>query len=228
MKKIGFVVAIQRELQAVFAKYGNPKEEIHIPGYNIFVYEINNKEIYIIHSGCGNIAASSATQVLISLYNVEMIINFGVVGGLDDSLFVDDVIIVDKVIHYDFDCSEIDVGVRKHQYERFESEYIPVDRNIINKVKELLPNAKYVIDASGDKFVGNSEAKRALNTNYGAHICEMEAAGILITSIRNSVPCLLIKAVSDDVNGGGADFAQNVHNAAIKAVDLVFNLLEKL
>ena len=98
--------------------------------YNI---KINNKEIYIIHSGCGNIAASSATQVLISLYNVEMIINFGVVGGLDDSLFVDDVIIVDKVIHYDFDCSEIDVGVRKHQYERFESEYIPVDRNIINK-----------------------------------------------------------------------------------------------
>lgn len=227
MKRIGFVVAINRELQAVFEKYGKPKEEIHLTGYDIFVYEINDKEIYIIHSGCGNIASSSATQVLISLYKVEMIINFGVVGGLDDSLYVDDVIVVDKVIHYDYDTSEIDVGIKKHQYFGFDDEFIPVDRKIINKVKEILPNAKFVIDASGDKFVGNSEAKRALHSNYGAHICEMEAAGILLTSIRNNVPCLLIKAVSDDVNGGGVDFAENVRNAAKKAIDLVIQLLEK-
>lgn len=227
MKKIGFVVAIHRELQAVFAKYGQPKEEINIPGYNIFVYEIKDKEVYIIHSGCGNIASSSATQVLISLFNVEMIVNFGVVGGLDDSLLVDDVIIVEKVVHYDFDTSEIDVGIRKHQYERFDSEFIPVNKDIIDKVKEILPSAKFVIDASGDKFIGNSEAKRNLNQSYGAHICEMEAAGILLTSIRNNVPCLLIKAVSDDVNGGGVDFAQNVSNAALKAVNLVFSVLEK-
>ena len=34
--------------------------------------------------------------------------------------------------------------------------------------------------------------------------CEMEAAGIVLTSNRNRVPCLLIKIVSDSVSGGGA------------------------
>lgn len=228
MKKIGFVVAIYRELQAIFEKYGKPKEEINISGYNIYVYELKGKEIYIIHSGCGNIASSSATQVLISLYNVEMIVNFGVVGGLDDSLMVDDVIIVEKVIHYDFDVSLLDKDMRKHQYARFDSEYIPVNKDIVEKVKKLIPNGKFVIDASGDHFVDSTEEKISLNKKYGAGICEMEAAGILITCHRNNIPCLLIKAVSDDVNGGGKDFEENVNSAAHKAVDLVVKLLNNL
>ncbi len=228
MKKIGFVVAVSRELKKVFEKYGRPKKEINITGYNIYVYELNNKEIYIIHSGCGNIASSSATQVLISLYNVEMIVNFGVVGGLDDSLMVDDVIIVEKIIHYDFDTSLIDKDMKKHQYAEFDSEYIPVNQDILEKVKSLIPNGKYVIDACGDHFVDSSSEKRLLNEKYGAKICEMEAAGILITCHRNKIPCLLIKAVSDDVNGGGKDFEKNINSAANKAIDLVTKLLDIL
>jgi len=228
MKRIGFVVAIHRELQEVFNKYGEPKKEIKIPGYEIFVYELFNKEIFIIHSGCGNIASSSATQVLISLFNVEVIFNFGVVGGLDESLFVNDVIIVEKVIHYDFDTSVIDLDMAKHQYQQFDSPYIETDKRLLELAKQVNPNCKFVVDASGDHFVDSSEEKKLLHQEYGAGICEMEAAGIVITCHRNNIPCLLIKAVSDDVNCGGNDFKKNVSSAANKAVELIFNIVEKM
>lgn len=228
MKKIGFVVAIKKELQAVFEKYGTSYEEIKIPGYDIFLYRVNEKEIYIIHSGCGNISSATATQVLISLFKVEMIINFGVVGGLDQSLMVNDVLIVKDVLHRDFDTSVIDLNMRKHQYEMFETEYIPVDPNLLTLVKEVVPKIKLVTDISSDHFVDDLTEKQMLHQLYHGQICEMEAAGILITSHRNHIPCLLIKAVSDDCNGGGKDFEKNVDVAANKAVELVMKVCEKI
>ena len=53
-----------------------------------------------------------------------------------------------------------------------------------------------VIDASGDKFVASREEKEYLRT-FGAHICDMECAGLAIATERNGIPLLSIKVVSD-------------------------------
>ena len=50
--------------------------------------------------------------------------------------------------------------------------------------------------ASGDKFVASKEDKNYLRT-LGAEICEMECAGLVIASVRNNVPLLSIKVISD-------------------------------
>lgn len=52
----------------------------------------------------------------------------------------------------------------------------------------------------------------------------MEAAGIVLTSNRNRIPCLLIKAVSDGIQGGAEEFRQELENSAricLKIVDQV-------
>ena len=78
MKKFGIIAAV--EIDAVKRKYGNPKEKINDGGFDIYHYEVNGKDIYVLHSGVGEISAAAATQLLISVYHVDMILNIGVVG----------------------------------------------------------------------------------------------------------------------------------------------------
>ena len=65
-----------------------------------------------------------------------------------------------------------------------------------------------------------AEDKRALHETYGAHICEMEAAGIVLTCDRAGVPCLLLKIVSDGITGGAEEFQATKAEAAEKVTAL--------
>ena len=80
MKRIGMVVAV--ELEAVLNKYGKEVHELNYNGFKVKKYLVNGNELFVAQSGSGEIAAAMTTQFLISELNVEVIINFGVVGGI--------------------------------------------------------------------------------------------------------------------------------------------------
>ncbi len=50
----------------------------------------------------GEIAAEAATQALIDLYNVDLVVNFGVVGALTDEMTVAENCVVEKILHTQF------------------------------------------------------------------------------------------------------------------------------
>lgn len=85
---------------------------------------------------------------------------------------------------------------------------------MLNAAVRLEPSLKRVICASGDRFIASADEKRSLHDEFNADICEMEAAGIALTCNRSSVPCLLIKAVSDAVEGGAEEFAREIDRCA--------------
>ena len=80
MKRIGMIVAV--EIKAVLDKYGAALEEKNVAGYRVLEYKTDKYELIILNCGAGEIAAAAGTQYLISEYKVDMIANFGVVGGL--------------------------------------------------------------------------------------------------------------------------------------------------
>ena len=225
MKRIGMIVAV--EIKAVLDKYGSALEEKNVAGYRVLEYKTPDYELVILNCGAGEIAAAAGTQYLICAYNVDMIVNFGVVGGLTEEMGKTKTAIVEKVVHYDFDTSAIDhceVG----RYVQYPDVYIPVDAYLFNKAREMYPELKPVICASADKFVADPEAKRALNRQYGAEICEMEAAGIALTCDRNHVPCLMIKVVSDGITGGAEEFSQTIDEAAAICIEIVNEVIGAL
>ena len=83
-KTIGLLVAV--EMDSVFARYGTPGTTERRGGFDVYCYENEAYTLYVIHSGIGEIAAAGAAQLLIDRYGVEMIVNFGVVGGLTDEI----------------------------------------------------------------------------------------------------------------------------------------------
>ena len=203
MKTIGMLVAV--EMGAVLSRYGTAEKSETRSGFQVYTYDMHGYTLHVISSGAGEIAAAAATQLLIDRYGAELVVNFGVVGGLTAEMAQTKTCVVERVVHYDFDTSAYD-GTLPGQYAEYPDVYLPLNTDLIERAVAIAPELKRVTCASADKFVDGPAAKSALHERWDADICEMEAAAVVLTCNRSGVPCLLIKTVSDGLMGGGEEF----------------------
>ena len=225
MKNIGMVVAV--EMDAVLSRYGAPSEKRRVAGFEVYTYTGADYTIYALNSGAGEIAAAAATQLLISVFHADLILNFGVVGGLTEERAKARICVVESVVHYDFDTSEAG-WAEPARYLDYPTAYIPASAALVERALSIEPRLKKVICASADKFVGKAERKRELHALYGAEICEMEAAGIVLTCNRSGVPCLLIKTVSDGIEGGAEEFNAELQRSAALCLAVADKIIREL
>lgn len=223
--KIGMIVAMKSEICSAISAFGAPLAAQTVSGIDVSVYKIKDSEIYLVQSGVGEIYAAGATQMLITRYGVDAIINYGIVGGLTDEMTLCRTVVVEKVVHYDFDLSEAD-GCDVGRYENYPSIYLETSKKLCDAAVNVVPGLRRVICASGDKFVGSHERKKELHSLFNADICEMESAGILLTANRAGVPVLLIKSVSDSVTGGIEEAKQMTKDAAKECVKVLLKILD--
>ena len=223
--KIGLLIAVDRELEA-FLKSGEERTEETVANRTIYKTRMEGHEIFAIRSGCGQIDAAAATMLLIVHCGCELILNFGVTGALDADLKVEDLFVVEKVCHYDFDVTAFE-AVKPGQYEEYADEFIPLDAELAQLAAERIPGIRKVADASGDKFVEDRAEKLRLR-NMGCSICDMEIAAIARTCERSGVKCLSIKCISDTFDGNGEDFNTNVRRSAEKAFQVIREVLKML
>ena len=218
MKRIGMLVAV--EIDSVLSRYGTPGETKQYPGFTGWTYENDGYTLFVLNSGAGQIAA---VQFLISEFKVELIVNFGVVGGLTPAMSQTSSCVVERVVHYEFDTSPLDhCEVGRHL--EYPDIYLPATPALVQKAVELCPELTPVTCASGDKFVDGEAAKTALHKQFGADMCEMEAAAVVLTCDRNGIPCLLIKTVSDGVTGGAEEFT----NSLLHTSDLCLKIADRI
>ena len=132
MQIFGLVIASKREFETVFERIDkNSYKEIEKSPFKVFEVKIGNKKVYTILSGVGEILAAAATQHLIDKYNVTFIFNYGVVGSLVDEIDLNNTVIVEKIVDYEFDTTPIDdskvgehLGLINDQYLRVNSEIL--------------------------------------------------------------------------------------------------------
>ena len=154
-------------------------------------------------------------------------VNFGVVGGLTEEMAQTKTCVVEKVVHYDFDTSAYDDTV-PGQYFEYPDVYLPATAELVRRAVEIAPELKPVVCASADKFVDGGEAKAALHRRWGADICEMEAAAVVLTCNRSHVPCLLIKTVSDGLTQGGEDFGTALRHTSELCLEVADRIIREL
>ena len=223
-RRIGVIVASEAELDAFVNVFGPIDSSNKCFGYWVYIYNYPDQmtTIYLTLSGYGEIAAAATTQYLISNFGVTEIINYGVAGALKDDLFPMDIGIVKKAVHYGLDLS----GGGKYPVGRYSNQD---DLYLRPKIEALrMPAAvklRRFVCASADKFVYGGEPKRQLAKDFGADICEMEAAGIILTCNKNYMPCSLIKAISDGVDEDEEAFDLNVYAASTECAKLLYRLL---
>lgn len=228
MKRIGIIVAMKSEFEALYDKIGEKKESIKVGNREIYHYVNGGLDLYVTDTAEGEIAATMMTQYLITKFGVEMILNFGLCGSLKPEYKCKDLVLVKEVVHFDFDITALNPEMKVGEYPDRESIFFETDESLRKEVLKL-ERIKEVRVASSDKFIGEESKKQGLIRDFNADVCEMESAGIVITCESNDVPCLLIKCISDNAGDDAKyEFRDIVKSGVKEYVDLIIKLLKTL
>ena len=102
MKKIGIIVAMDKELELFAANLQHRTEKI-IHMRRFVEGDIAGKKVVIVVSGIGKVNAALCVAELINTFKPDMIVNIGISGGLDSNLEIGDFVVGDEIVYHDFD-----------------------------------------------------------------------------------------------------------------------------
>lgn len=200
MKKIGIIFAMDEEINA-FKDYLSIQNEYDIFDLHFYEGDINNILCMLVTSGVGKVNAARTTQILIDNYGVDLIINVGVAGGVNQELNVMDIVVGEKLVQHDFDITAFNhekgyipkVGV----YINSDEYLTKLSCDILNQ--ENIPYHKGVI-ASGDIFCTEEAMSTKIARKFNALCVEMEGASIAQVCFLSHIPFIVIRSISDVPN----------------------------
>ncbi len=225
MNKIGIIVAMEEELEAVLNIMNNIEQK-EIYGISVQIGKIEQKEVAVVKSGVGKVNAARVTQILIDKLNVKSIINLGAAGALSPLLNIGDIVIGEKLIQHDFDITAFDhdkgyiTGVGDYIYS--DIELIEKFKKAANNLKEKDYKIKTGIIATGDIFCTDIEMKNKIYSKFDADCVEMEGAAIAQVCYLDNIPFIVIRSISDSPNGNNEiDFDKFVELASKRCANIL-------
>lgn len=221
---IGILVAV--EFDAFYNIYKEAVDVYKHGSFEVLKYHIHGKDVFVCPSSAGQIRAAIAMTLLLDTYKCDTIINYGVVGALNDRE-VGELTVVESVSHYEFDTSDLD-DVKKGQYEIFDDVAMKTTESLVDLVMRIDSDLKKVKLASGDKFVAGLEAKTRLGNDWQCDIVDMEGAAIALACHLYGADFLMIKAVSDALTEGGAEFYENFERTSRIAVGIIDDIIKAI
>ncbi|MDI6602193.1 MAG: 5'-methylthioadenosine/adenosylhomocysteine nucleosidase [Thermoanaerobacteraceae bacterium] len=228
---IGIIGAMGEEIEILLNKCNIIKKS-ELAGMLFNRCEINEKDCVLVVSGIGKVNAAVCTQILISNFNANTVINTGVAGAIDSRLDIGDIIISNELMEYDVDVTAF--GYKKGIIPRMKTSIFKAEPHLIDisyKASSKNADIKSYIGRiiSGDKFIASMDEAKRLKEEFNGLAVEMEGAAIAHTCHLNRVPFVVIRAISDRADGK-ANIAYNefVHSSAKKASNIILNVLDNL
>ncbi len=226
---IGIIGAIDYELNLFFKHMLIARTEI-IADKTFYIGKIKNHNVVIVKSGIGKVNASVTTTLLINHFNVRMIINTGVAGGISP-INVGEIIIAKGISYFDVSLTEID----DVPYGQMGNDplIIEINPDFIAKATKIFDNLGYHYQVgnlvSGDKFVTKMRDLHKIQKQVKDIIgVEMEGMAIAMTCHKFNCPFISIRGVSDVVESANQSksYKEVVHEVASKTSEFVIAFLE--
>jgi adenosylhomocysteine nucleosidase len=200
MKTIGVIGAMPEEVTILKNMLSNSSGE-KIAGLNVYKGILHGKNVVVCQSGMGKVAAAAATQLLVTKYQIDRIINSGIAGNMSGKVGIGDVVISKIALYHDAEIKMID------QSYPFLDEY-KSDENLTAAASRACEETgtTYICGkiATGDKFIGDSKAKKLIWDYCQPDCVEMEGAAIAHIAAKNDIPFVVIRAMSDDADENAA------------------------
>lgn len=215
--KVAIISAMESEISSI-------KENIK----NISIEKYRNTQFYIgtyndntiIMNTCfeGKVNSAMNTQMLIDKYDVDVVINIGVAGGIDNKVKVGDIVIATQTLQHDYNIEAL--GYKRGLVLGIDKIYVPCfnDVDISNVHKGII--------ASGDLFISDKETKNKINKKYNALAVDMESASIAHVCFVNEIKCICVRAISD--SDDKMEFRTFLDMAVKKLTKVTLELLEKI
>ncbi|MCB2209755.1 5'-methylthioadenosine/S-adenosylhomocysteine nucleosidase [bacterium] len=177
-------------------------EEQSTPYGNTFNASLAGKRVQFLHGGWGKVAAAGSTQYAINRWGPERLINLGTCGGFAGRVKRGDVILAEKTVIYDI------VEQMTDPQQAIERYSVEMDLTWLPSPPPQAVQIKTLVSADRDIIV---EDIPMLIEQYQAVAADWESGAIAWTARRNSLPCLVLRGVSDLVD---ADVSEAYGNYA--------------
>ena len=226
---IGIIGAMAMEVERLRAQM-DIRETVTVSGIDFTVGTLGGKDAVVAKCGVGKVYAALCAQTMILRFAPDMILNTGVGGALNPDLKIGDLLVATRTVQHDMDTSAL--GDPVGLVSGINQIYFPCDERAVTSIvaaaKSLDVRCVTGTVASGDQFVSDAAQKAQIVTRFGADVCEMEGAAIGHVCTVNAVPYAVIRAVSDQADGGAVvDFPTFAATAAQTAAAVVARFVER-
>lgn len=191
--------------------------------------QINGVDIVTLFSGVCKVNAAVATQILIDKYGVNIIINAGTAGGMNEDLNIFDSVISTEVAYHD-----VAPNILTEFHPWLETVYFKADPKLLKLSRQAVDN----LDVEGKIYWGRmvtgemfiaDEGRKPINEHFSPLTVDMETASIAHVCYVNSIPFISIRNVTDTAtHSGTGHFEENCNKASIIAKDITVALLAEL
>ena len=103
---IGVVVAMQSEAEILLSEMKITRSLV-VSGKKVHIGRAFGKDIAVCICGVGKVNGALGTQLLVSKFDAEKILNFGVAGGLNKNTKLCEVYQIAAATQFDFDLVEL-------------------------------------------------------------------------------------------------------------------------
>lgn len=198
---IGVVIAMQSEADILLDEM-QVLRSLTISGKKVHVGKAYGKDIALCVCGVGKVNAALGAQLLISKFDAEKLLNFGVSGGLNASTKLCEVYQISAATQFDFDLVQLNgtkIGTLNEYAERYLSLHL---LNVPFEQRKL---------GTADRFNDSPVDYKLLTEELNADIRDMEGGAIVQAAYAASLPVYSVKAISD-VAGSGSTTEQYLRN----------------
>ena len=196
---IGIMGAMPDEVDQLCAKLDNVTKE-SFAGVEYHRGTLCGKQVVVCCAGMGKANAAATTQVLAGRYGAQKIIFSGIAGNMTSKIGIGDVCVGRTVVYHDAQDDMI------CQSAPFLREFAG-DEGLVEAAMAACGRCgvKAIAGkiATGDTFVGDGETKRAIEEKCHPDCVEMEGAAVSQIAARNGVPCVILRAMSDNADEAG-------------------------
>lgn len=186
--------------------------------------------VVIVKCGIGKVNAGICVQILHDLFGVTHIINTGVAGSLRNEINIGDIVVSTDAVQHDMDVTPL--GYERGQIPGIPVKYFSADTTLADAAVSACRRVNTDIQVfsgrvvSGDQFISSREVKDFLIKAFDGSCTEMEGAAIAQAAYLNSLPFVIIRAISDKADDSAEmDYPTFEHAAALHSAHLVYEML---
>ncbi len=198
---IGVVIAMQSEADILLSEM-KVVRSLTVSGKKIHVGSAYDKDVALCVCGVGKVNAALGAQILISKFDADKLLNFGVSGGLNASTELCQIYQIEEAVQFDFDLMELN-GTKIGTLNEYEENYLA-----LNLFDLPFPRRKL---GTADRFNDSQADYLLLTKELCADIRDMEGGAIVQAAYAAQLPVFSIKAISD-VAGSGSTTEQYLQN----------------
>ena len=200
MEKIIGLMGAMREEIALLCERMTDKGEETVAGVTFYTGLLQGRLVALCCAGIGKVNAACAAQLLFARFGAKALVFSGIAGNMTDKIGVGDVVIGGTLVYHDADREMIsDTFPYLKEFA--------ADPVLVAAAEQACTDAgvKYIVGkiATGDTFVGDSATKNAIAADCAPDCVEMEGAAVSQIAAKNAVPCVILRAMSDNADEDG-------------------------